>query len=233
MGKIIITDLTRFNNPDTVCTAGTDMQSRRCLRPMPYLRTEDCVRLGILPGAILSGEFSLKTGLVGPHQEDATYSNLAFEGPSTSDEFRSALEAGLYDSVETGFQLKLIDGQKHIPINHALGRSIITLAVDPKSIEIVEDTFKPGKVKIHFTDGSARRFRFLAITDLGFHRYADTHRAANDLAHLNDFIRKQSKAYLRVGLSRPYEAKGINGYWMQVNGIYTFPNFFEEIRSYK
>jgi len=233
MRMIIITDLTRFRSADIVCTAGTDMKSGVCVRPMPYLRTAECERLEILPGAILSGEFIPQTGLSGPHQEDASYSKLTFDGPSSSEEFRGALESGLHDSVEDGFEIKLQIGQKYAPVGHPVRRSIITLSVDPDSIEIVEDRYNPGKTKIHFVDGSGRKFSYLPITDLGLHRYADSHRAAKDLARLNTFIKKQPEAYLRVGLSRAWNNGTINGYWMQVNGVYTFPEFFEGIRSYK
>jgi hypothetical protein len=172
-------------------------------------------------------------GLTGPHREDAQYSKLTFEGPSSSKEFKNALEAGLHPSIETGFEINLKDGQKNVPIGHPVKRSIITLAVNPKSISIVEDSYKPGKIRIHFTDSSGRQFRYLSITDLGFHRYAEGHHAAKDLASLNSFIGKEPKAYLRIGLSRAHEIRGTNGYWMQVNGIYTFPDFVKEIRSYK
>ena len=233
MGRIIITDLTRFQNAGIVCTAGTDMQSGACIRPMPYLLMADCERLSILPGAILSGEFVPIKGLTGPHQEDAGYSKLTFEGPSTSEEFGKALEAGLQDSIEKGFEIKLKAGQKYVPVGHPVTRSIISLRVDPKSLQIVEDTYKPGKTKIHFVDRSGRQFSYFPITDLGFHRYADTHRAAKDLARLNTFISQQPEGYLRVGLSRAWNNGTVNAYWMQVNGVYTFPKFFEEIRSYK
>jgi hypothetical protein len=231
--KIIITDLTRFSQPIEVCTAGTDVASGACIRPMPYLKMASCVQLGILPGAILSGEFKTKTGLTGPHQEDAEYSNLKFVGPCPADEFKSALSAQLFKSVEKGFEIRLADGQKHIPLGHPVKRSIITLAVDPRSIEIVEDGYTPGKIRVHFTDGSGRQFRYLSITDLGFFRYAEKHRADKDLDGLNAFIAKQREAYLRIGLSRAHVIRGVNAYWMQVNGIYTFPDFIKEIRSYK
>jgi len=233
MRKIIITDLTRFQNPEIVCTAGTDTKSGACLRPMPYLRTEECERLKILPGAILSGEFIPQKGLSGPHQEDARYSKLTFEGPSSSEEFRGALEAGLHDSVEDGFDIKLKSGQKYVPVGHSVARSIITLSVDPHSIQIIEDRYNPGKTKIHFVDSSGSKFRYLSITDLGFHRYADSHRAAKDLVRLNAFIKNQREAYIRLGLSRAWNNGTVNGYWMQANGVYTFPEFFEGIRSHK
>jgi hypothetical protein len=233
MSKIIITDLTRFSQPIDVCTAGTDVSSNVCIRPMPYLKMAKCVALGILPGAILSGDFKPRSGLTGPHQEDAEYSNLKFVGACTSDEFKAALTAGLFKSVEEGFEIKLGNAQKHIPIGHHVKRSIITLAVNPKSIAIVEDGYKPGKIRIHFVDSSGRQFRYLSITDLGFHRYAERHYADKDLPSLNAFISNQSEAYLRIGLSRAHDIRGTNGYWMQANGIYTFPDFVKEIRSYK
>ena len=234
MRKIIITDLTRFQNPDIVCTAGTDIETGACVRPMPYLKTKLCVDLGILPGAILRGDFVKLKGLSGPHQEDAAYSEgkLAFDGPSSSEEFRKALEAGLQSSVEDGFEIKLSNNQKHVPIGHKLKRSIVTIKVKPKTIEIVEG-YNPGTTRVNFTDGSGREFVSLSITDLGFHRYARTHQDKKDLTTLNAYISKQKQAYLRIGLGRAWDNGKINGYWMQVNGIYTFPEFFKDLRSYK
>jgi hypothetical protein len=38
---------------------------------------------------------------------------------------------------------------------------------------------------------------------------------------------------MRIGLSREYTATdNRNGYWLQANGIYTFPHFHEGIRGY-
>lgn len=233
MAQIVITDLTRFQREDIVCTAGTDTKTGACIRPMPYLQTSECLRLNILPGAVLEGEFATRKGLEGPHQEDADYSRLAFAGPSTPKQFKKALEAGLHDTVSEGFEIDLAAGQKHVPIEHPLRRSIITVAVDPGSIEVVRDRYQDGKLKIHFSDASGLEFRFFPITDLGFHRYAQEHRALGDLAKLNAFIQCQPEAYLRVGLSRAWDNGRVNGFWMQVNGVYTFPDFFRDLRSYK
>jgi hypothetical protein len=199
---------------------------------MPYLQTASCERLNILPGAKLVGEFTVSKSLTGPHQEDHDHGKLTFAGPSSSKEFKDALVQGLEGSVERGFQIRLPQGQKYIPIGHAVNRSIITLQIDPGSIEIVEDRFKPGKVKVHFVDGAGRDFSFVPITDLGFYRYAERHRANKDLAALNAFIGSQPEAYIRLGLARAWNNGTINAYWMQVNGIYTFPNFLPAIRSY-
>jgi hypothetical protein len=230
--SIIVTDLTRFNNPDIVCTAGVDPANGECLRPMPYFKMASCRNLKILPGSILSGDFRPSPDREGPHREDYRYKNLIVEGPCSSFEFKQSLEHGRFQSVEEGFAIKMADGQKHIPFGHNVGRSIVTIAVDPRNIEIFEDSFKPGKIKLNFIDQSDREYRYVAITDLGFHDYAIQHHARNDLINLNKWIRVQREVFVRLGLSRRYQSDGRDGYWLQANGIYTFPDYHKEIRSY-
>lgn len=231
---IIVTDLTRFKNPDIVCIAGIDENSGECIRPMDYLKASECRRLNILPGAKLSGDFTPHPDRTGPHQEDYEYKNLHFLGPSSSDEFKNALEQGLYSSVEEGFEIALQDKQKHIPIDHHVKRSIITIHVLPSEMEIVEDSYKPGRIKLNFRDLSSRGFRYIAITDLGFYEYAQQHHSQNELYRINAMIREQEVIYLRIGLGREYQPPDDDrhGYWLQANGIYTFPDYSEEIRCY-
>ncbi|ODT79807.1 MAG: hypothetical protein ABS69_06980 [Nitrosomonadales bacterium SCN 54-20] len=230
--SIIVTDLTRFKNNEIYCIAGIDSANGQCIRPWPYLAAAECERLKILPGAILTGTFASIPNLIGPHQEDATYRDLQFEGTCTSDQFKWALEVGLFGSVEEGFQISLANDQKNVPLNHKLGRSIITIQIKPDDVELVEDAYKPGRIKLHLTDGSGRDFRYLPITDLGFYRHAmATYKKAGDLKSLNTFIRRQEKAHVRIGLGRNWDQRP--GYWMQVNGIYTFPEYHREIRSYR
>ncbi|MEZ4693859.1 MAG: hypothetical protein R2837_07675 [Aliarcobacter sp.] len=49
--EIIITDLTRFSNPAIVCIAGINIATNECIRPLPYIATDECLRLNILPGS--------------------------------------------------------------------------------------------------------------------------------------------------------------------------------------
>jgi hypothetical protein len=228
--SIIVTDLTRFNNDQIVCIAGTDIESGLCVRPMPYLEKTECESLQILPGAILTGVLTPVPNLVGPHQEDAAYESLQFEGPCTSDQFKDALQAGLFNSISEGFEIDLTADQKHVPLGHEVERSIITIQVDPANIDLVEDAYNPGRIKLHLVDGSGRSFRYLPITDLGFYQHAMAHQEAGDLESLNTFLHEQEEVYVRIGLSRNWEKRP--GYWMQVNGIYTFPDYHQEIRSY-
>jgi len=55
----------------------------------------------------------------------------------------------------------------------------------------------------------------------------------NDLFALNQLLQTKDAVFLRIGLSRAYKAPdGREGYWLQTNGIYTFPHYHEGIRSY-
>jgi len=178
---IIVTDLTRFHNPKIVCTAGIDENSGECIRPMPYLALSECQRLNVLPGAKLSGDFTPSPYRTGPHQEDYRYKKLKYIGPSSSSDFKNALRQGLYGRVQ---------------------RSIITVSLSPSEIKIIEDSYKPGKIKLNFRDLSGRKFGYIPITDLGFHEYALQHHSRKELGKINTMIKAQKEVYLRIGLSR-------------------------------
>ena len=232
--SIIITDLTRFKagNPN-VCTAGIDRATGECIRPMPYLPFTECTRLRILPGGILSGEFTFAKSRTAPHTEDCNYKNLTFDGPCSGEDFRNVLAGSCFASVEEGFEFALPSGEKVIPPNHEVQRSIITLKVESHDVDIVEDGYKAGSIKLHFTDSSGRQYRFLPITDLGFYDYAQRHRESSALDALNEQIAEQDEVYLRIGLTRVYKnPQGKEGFWLQANGIYTFPSILRYIRSY-
>lgn len=236
MRKIIVTDLTRFNNTDIVCTAGIDTLTGECIRPMPYLQQARCKELNLLPGAILEGDFS-PTPISPPHVEDMSYKNLRFMGPCTSAEFRRVLLNDVSNSVSLGFNVTLDNGQKVIPLEFQpnLEVSIITILVQPHHIEVISDGFDKRKVKLHFTDRAGNEFSYIAISDLGFHGFAQANAGSmQGLNEINEFLNSQDEIFLRIGLSRPYKAPdGREGYWIQVNGIYTFPNFHTSIRCYQ
>ncbi len=235
MKKIIITDLTRFANRDILCTAGVDTDTGSCIRLIPYLETGMCRNLNILPGSILTGDFSVHPDVEAPHVEDMHYDNLKFHGQCSSSEFRDVLSNSAFDNIENGFEVILDERQKHITREANPIRSLITISIDPDSLHIVRDRYDQTKIKANFTDSSGREFRFLAITDLGFHSYAENHyEETGDYEELNELIHNQEEVYLRIGLSRFYEApNGRAGYWIQVNGIYSFPNYFETARQYE
>lgn len=234
MGQYIVTDLTRFKKDDIVCTAVIDMETGACLRPMPYLESEMVKKFNMHPGAIIEGEITLQHNAQNPHVEDADYQKLNYLGPATNHDFKAVLDQTLSPSIAAGFNVNFADGQKYIPVGEQAACSIVTVKISPSDLSIHEDNYNPGKIKASITDGDDRYYSYLPITDLGFHGYAMKHYQDGELTTLRRFIRSQDELYLRVGVGRRHKPQGSDkdGFWLQVNGIYTFPNFLEEIRSY-
>jgi hypothetical protein len=232
---LIVTDLTRFLNNDLVCIAGVDVKSKQCIRPLPYIAKMQCKKLKILPGAILEGEFTKPSRVDKPHTEDMNYADLAFKRPCTSEEFEKVLKATAYSSINEGFDDKVPFTAKVIPFDDPPCRSIITLKIKPIQIEIAQDLYDEKKLKLNIDDNDGRMYRFLPINDLGFHNLAVSKEKDPDYINkLNNYIQSQKKVYLRIGLGRRYKnpADGRDGFWIQANGIYTFPEFMTKVRTY-
>lgn len=139
----------------------------------------------------------------------------------------------LSSSVTEGFGVTFDEGQKHIPIESEASCSIITIKVDPKAISIVKDQYKLGRIKLTFSDQTGHQFNYLPITDRGFYDYAIAQKDDFELNSINSFFWNQEEIFLRIGLGRSYQQLGKpNSYWLQVNGIYSFPNYLEHIRNY-
>lgn len=231
--EIIITDLTRFSNQDIVCIAGINIETNECIRPLPYISLSDCKKLNILPGSKLDGTFSEHNDRGCPHVEDKNRKNLKYTGDCTATEFHQVLENSLASSISNGFDYLFPEGGKVIPHTNPPSQSIITLKVNASQVRIVKDSFTHGKIKLNFKDNDNKKYSYLPITDLGFYNYAMKHFDDFDFSEkINTFIDQQEELYLRIGLSGRYANGDRDGYWLQINGIYTFPNFDTEIRSY-
>ncbi|OBU38802.1 dual OB domain-containing protein [Photobacterium damselae] len=235
MKEYIITDLTRFSHNNTVCIALVDPETGDFVRPQPYIANENCKKLHLQPGAKIQGVFTPKVGAVKPHIEDSTYGPLRSFGPCSKEEFKGVLEKTLFPSVPKGFGVEFEKYQKLIKNDDAPERSIITIKINPKSLSIHEDQYNKGKIKASFTDAEGNYFSYLSITDRRFFDYAKKHFDDGKLDTVVDFLHAQEELYLRVGLSRHWKhpSDGREGYWLQVNGIYTFPSYPEEINLYE
>ncbi len=107
---------------------------------------------------------------------------------------------GNYNYIKTGISLKQYIKQKHIPVEHELSHSIITLRVPPRNVDLVEDTYRSGKIRISFVDNDGANYRYWSITDLGFYRYMINH--IDELNDINNFIHNQELVFIRIGLTR-------------------------------
>jgi hypothetical protein len=134
--------------------------------------------------------------------------------------------------VSTGFDIELPDGDRGIPVNHIINHSIITIQVAPTTVW-VDEGYNEGTLKLRFEDASGRIYHRFPITDLGFHEFAQDRNNAGKLMELNDWIHGQDEVYLRIGLSGVFQPPGKkSAYWMQANGIYTFPDAPPGIRKH-
>ena len=227
---IIVTDLTRFNTNGRVCLAGVEPETRMLIRPMPYINQDFCEENKIIPGSIISADFDPVPTRTPPHIEDYWWRNIVKAGNATSSEFYELLRATAFPSIATGFEMAVTD--KVIPPAAPPKKSIITINARVK--------LHPGysgdlqKIRASITDNDGLTLSYLPIADLGFYRFAQKLRMRNELQKLGDFIDNQNEIYVRLGLSRYHKAAdGREGYWIQVNGIYTFPDFCAELRSYE
>lgn len=230
----IVTDLTRFGagNPN-VCTALINMDTRKCVRPMPYFTYELMKKYNVLPGALFEGKFIPARVLENPHYEDCNYSDLKLVGSATGKDFKDVLLQTASKSVSAGFEYEFCDGQKVVPLGTELPRSIITLKVNQKNFEVLPDGYNERKIKVNFSDNNGHWFRYLPVTDLGFFDYTSANRDAKSLKSLNEHIQSSDDLFVRLGLSRKHQQGDRNGYWLQVNGIYTFPSKISVVRGYK
>ncbi|MFH1429586.1 MAG: hypothetical protein ABIH39_07575, partial [Candidatus Margulisiibacteriota bacterium] len=72
------------------------------------------------------------------------------------------------------------------------------------------------------------------VTDLGYCNYIEKH-GTGCINMINSFIHDQKELFIRLGLGREFTAKNGSdrtGYWLQVNGIYTYPKYYKAIRCY-
>ncbi len=201
---------------------------------MPYFSYDDCKKRNVHPGMIVEGQFT-PVPKKRPHTEDmgCNFSQLKFHGPAASTEFEGALKMTSVPSIRDGFENLIPLGQKVIPALTPPQVSIVTISLRTQQIEVVDDAYNQEKIKLHIHDNDGRDYAYISITDLGFHHYAiDQQRDAGRERRLNDFIMKQDRVYLRVGLSRQYAVGSRNGYWIQANGIYTFPDYLAKVRTY-
>ena len=155
--------------------------------------------------------------------EDCTATGLKFHGATSAGTFREVLVGTCKSDIVTGFGIELPEGDRGVPPEHELNHSIFTLQVEPRLVSIVTG-YKAGTLKVQFTDSSGRFYTNFPITDLGFHNFAQKKHGAGDFDELNDWINGQEEVFLRIGLSGIYQPPNQkNAYWMQANGIYTFP----------
>lgn len=228
---IIVTDLTKFNNPECRCVAGLT-PTGTCYRPTSnYFTLQECAQLNILPGAVLRGDFTILNNAEVPHTEDCSRENVSNAGNYSTANFKQLLVNDCSGSVEDGFDADLSDYRKCIPQDSPPDRSIITVKANSvRSCWFNISDFN-GKLCFTFRDESNDSYSYMPIADLGIRKYFESYEGDDVEAHLNRFIHAQEEVYLRVGVGRCFTIGERTGFWLQMNGIYTFPNALPGTRS--
>jgi len=194
-----------------------------------YVTFAKCKELNVLPGTILDGDFTMPQHIEPPHVETRNFTQLKVKGRVTSEEFKAILEASSNTSIKDGLGTAQ-------PIDKVLtqppARSIMTLRILPTAFHVVLDNY--NKIKAHLVDGDGVALRYLSISDLGFFLNvgcSDTRKVSPD--EITKFIHAQDVLLIRLGLSQKHtDQHGRTGYWMQINGIYTFPEYDHIVRAY-
>lgn len=243
--SIIVTDLTRFQNQGLVCLAGIDPNTGQCIRPFlmnagrgtDYLNFQFVKDRNIVPGSYLDANFVPKSNLHGPHTEDhIIVGGLQTPGNATGEEFMRVLDATSSLTVAAGFGSN--PANKYFAMDRPPPISIFTLKLtrprDQFSL-ILTDRYGPA-FKVNVTDAAGFNMSFLKVTDLGFSDHlAKIQEAPFGAQRLSKFLLDQDVLYLRVGLGQhfaPNNDESRRGYYVQINGIYSFPSFRQDLRMY-
>ncbi len=233
---IVITDLTQMPNPEGVCVVGVD-QHNQCIRPVltngvlkRHLYIGD--ELVIQPRAKIKFDFH-RVLIEPPHIEDLGFdpNTIVYEGLCTNTEWGQVLQNSSFSTVDG-----IYDGllQKHRWVEPGANtRSIGTLSqVRVTAVKLPEWSGKL-RYRLSFIDNAGFPYDNISVSDLAFRElsYAEVKKHGRSPATVSEqitsLLTNTDRIYLRLGLARPWvnPNTGNIGCWMQVTGIYTFPDY--------
>jgi hypothetical protein len=234
--EIIITDLTQMSG-DRVCFAGINRKGEHFRPNLPppgvyqshlYQKKQLIIR----PRAVLKIALAPIRRLEAPHMEDHRWHErrkTEFLRIANENDWHGVLQKTKSMSVVDIVGTKL---HRNKNIKPGTGkRSLGTIQLE--SIDWFEykvfntaDGTKAG-YRLSFTDPTGEKFYDIPITDIALryhvHCLQQDGMASEDISWAVAKKLKKSEIWLRLGLGREF-----NGWcWLQVNGIYTFPDYLE------
>lgn len=232
---LIITDVTRMNNGH-VCIAGIT-SNNECRRPVfkfgqipeEWLydkKSKDCV---IFPFAVVEFDFlgtrsnapHTEDRIIDPHYKKFTGNRVAPQEllPKIADpSVRDIFGAEIYHDM--GYFIKEGEGN----------RSLGTVKVNIKEC-FFGHSYGRLDYRISFNDEEGVSYR-LRVTDLSFRYYCQYLQDKEQWPyekisrHLNEQLRGKT-VYLRIGLARPTWKERPHCCFLQITGIYSFPDYLE------
>lgn len=229
--NLVITDLTRMYR-GMVCIAGYD-KTHRCVRPTlppPGIRESSLAQDNtpiIFPFAVVEFDF-LEPTPQPPHTEDQRYVSTSPRFIRTVQDRKKVLGWSLFGSLIDIFEQPIHNDFGYYVMDCQGTRSLGT--IHPRKIHrvIYEQGIEgPWDYRLWFTDDQGEFYR-LKITDLTWHSYCDSLRGEDRdpeqiSAELTSLLTTR-EVFLRIGLSRGWK-KFPDRCYLQVNGIYTFPDY--------
>jgi hypothetical protein len=217
---------------DRGCIAGITPQGES-IRPMLqggiYLRhlLPPIVPAVVRPRAVFEMSLSPAAELIAPHLEDHDWdieAGVDFVQLASEALWRLALDKVRKASVEAVFGVELHRNKNLQPDTGTSSLGVIKAhSVDEVECQYAA-AYQKREFRISFTDENGTVYDKIPITDLGFKRYyaarLNTQKPDQIAQDLQRRLSGQT-VYLRLGVGRPYAG----WCWLQVNGIYTFPDY--------
>jgi len=232
---LVITDVTQmpqeFSNGNEACVVGVDKDGKT-IRPVckggfqkDYLVQNNNVI--IRPGAKVEFDLQVIT-VIPPHVEDMDFkpSSIVSKGFCTDVEWEKTLQQTSFSTVDDIYEGKL-QGNECLPAGTNT-RSIATLSgAKIVGIQLAERSVKP---RITFIDKTNHQYcrpsSDLTLWNRCYFQVRKKHVNPDTvIKELLIAFSNSKRLYLRLGLARPW--KKDNQCWMQVTGVYTFPDYLQ------
>ena len=243
--EILITDLTAMGG-DRVCIAGIDIEWNT-IRPVfawsipvrnhLYLGEKALIR----PRAVVALQLEPLANPEIPHIEDYlwTQPDGARYVKSLDEEHWQRTLHGLVERCPRplfGTKLREYSGAQRRYVRpeeatHSLG----TIQVNPRSCKFAFERSiyeqRKARYRLWFRDVAGRQYEGAAVTDLAVQTWAQRQtRIGESLPDISEFLTNRlnqaQQVFLRLGLPRP-SSSHMGRCWLQVNGIYSFPDWLE------
>ncbi|MDD9955682.1 MAG: hypothetical protein OXP68_05630 [Anaerolineaceae bacterium] len=238
--RILITDLTAMGG-DRVCIAGIDREWN-AIRPvfsLPDIPIRNDLYMGrqvvIRPGAVVTMQLEPLTNPEAPHVEDHLWSGshrMRHAGVLDDERWRNALQGLVERSARPlfGAELRALGRQRNrIFLPGEATHSLATVRCRRNLVFRLSEKDGGGfRYALSFFDDRGESYQNIPVTDLALRAWANAQvRQGATTDFISDLLSTQLNeahhVYLRLGLGREYEGK----FWLQVNGIYSFPDWLD------
>lgn len=233
--EILMTDVTQMRE-GRVCIAGINHDGKviRPHLPPPSIYERHLYKkraLLIYPRAVVKMHLTPDDNAIPPHIEDHYWENLndtLYLRELDMPNFTQVLDRITYASIEAVFEADI-----HRNKNFHVGAPTRSLGtIRPISVDDFTFDAYPRKTgtyeysyRLSFTDSTGQCFEGISITDFTFRYYVHYLRRDYDAYTLQHrmlaSLQQVEQIWLRVGIGRDFQG----WHWLQVNGIYTRPDY--------